>query len=121
MAGYLKEGSGWRLGWNPDAPVFQGLLGGADWAVELTADEFQDFCRLTRQLVETLAAIAPELMAEERIACELETERLWVEMEGDPKSYELRFIVLTGRRVEGAWPPSAAIAVVGAIALATFV
>ncbi|MGB3560047.1 MAG: DUF1818 family protein, partial [Geitlerinemataceae cyanobacterium] len=28
----VQSGSGWRLGWNPDADGFSGLVGSDDWA-----------------------------------------------------------------------------------------
>ncbi|MDB9529117.1 DUF1818 family protein [Oscillatoria sp. CS-180] len=101
---HVKEGDGWRLGYDPDATVFKGLVGGDRWAVEMTQPEFQDFCRLTQQLAKTVQAIAAELMDEERITCEQETDHIWVEVEGLPADYSLRFILLQGRNVEGAWP-----------------
>jgi hypothetical protein len=107
MARHVKEGQGWRLGWNPDATVFQGLVGGDRWAVEMTQAEFADFCRLATQLADTLEAMTSELMDEERIACEQETDQIWVEVEGFPGHFTLRFMVLSGRQVEGAWPPTA--------------
>lgn len=100
---HIKEGMGWRLGWNPDAVVFKGLVGGDCWAVEMTQPEFEDFCRLSLQLAETLLAMSAELMEEERISCEQETDHIWVEAEGFPHQYELRFILLQGRGAEGAW------------------
>lgn len=107
MERQLKTGTGWRLGWNP-AAEFQGLVGGEDWAIELTLAELDDFCRLVTQLAETMTAMAAELMAEERISCEAESELLWLEAEGYPHSYSIRLILQTGRRGEGSW---AAIAV----------
>ncbi|MBE7382406.1 MAG: DUF1818 family protein [Leptolyngbya sp. SIO1E4] len=104
MEGHLKEGQGWRLGWNPDATDFKGLVGGDRWAVEMTAAEFADFCRLSLQLANTLQALSAELMDEERLVCEQETDRIWVEVEGYPHQYSLRFILLTGRNAEGGWP-----------------
>lgn len=103
MTCLLKEGKGWRLGWNPDATVFQGLVGGDYWALELTQAEFEDFCRLALQLTQTLQAMATHLMDEERITCEQETDRIWVEVEGYPHAFSLRFILLTGRKGEGGW------------------
>ncbi len=100
----VKTGDGWRLGWSPGASEFTALVGGDDWAVELTAAEFADFCRLVQQLAASMAEIAPELMDEEAIACELETERLWMEVDGFPEAYRLSFILSQGRRAEGAWP-----------------
>jgi hypothetical protein len=72
--------------------------------VEMTEAEFADFCRLATQLATTLEAMAPELMDAERIACEQETDQIWVEVEGFPTAFTLRFILLSGRQVEGEWP-----------------
>lgn len=102
----VKSGMGWRLGRDPAAP-FPGLVGTEEWAIELTAAELQDFCRLTRQLAETMAAMQSELMAEERISCEAESDLLWMEAEGFPHTFRLRLIVLTGRKAEGEWAEDA--------------
>ena len=107
MQKILKTGEGWRLGWSPDALDYQGLVGAEDWAVELSRLEFEDFCRLFLQLAETMAVMAQELMDEERIACELECDRIWLEVEGFPDAYSLRLIVQTGRRCEGNWNEAA--------------
>jgi hypothetical protein len=107
MSRILKQGEGWRLGWHPDNAPYCGLVGAEDWAIELTAEEFADFCHLLSQLAESVGAIAPELMDEERIACEAESERLWLEVEGVPTAYDLRLIVQSGRRCEGNWSAAA--------------
>ncbi|MEB3225179.1 MAG: DUF1818 family protein [Synechococcus sp.] len=108
MGRSLKKGEGWRVGWDPDVSrPFQGLLGTDDWAVELTAAEFTDFCRLLVQLADTVASIASELMAEERIAIEAESDLVWLEIEGFPDCYSLRILLLTQRNIEGNWPPAA--------------
>lgn len=104
MTKIIKEGPGWRWGYDANAEDFPFLLGAAHWAVELTAAEFADFKRLSRELQRTVTAIAPELMAEEKICCELSSELIWLEVEGYSHSYELRFILQRGRRAEGAWP-----------------
>lgn len=104
----VKEGNGWRLGWDPNAAVFKGLVGGDRWAVEMTHPEFEDFCRLSLQLAETLQVMSAELMDGERIACEQETDHIWMEVEGFPQQYELRFILLQGRGAEGMWPAAIA-------------
>ncbi|AFY40290.1 protein of unknown function DUF1818 [[Leptolyngbya] sp. PCC 7376] len=107
MGRILKKGAGWRLGWNPDPTCpFQGLVGTDDWAVELTAAEFSDFCRLLTQLAETVDAIAPELMEEEKIAIEAESDLIWLEIEGFANSYSLRMLILQNRNAEGNWSAS---------------
>jgi hypothetical protein len=105
---FVKEGEGWRLGWNPQATPYCGLLGGQGWAIELTETEFLTLCRLITEINQTLAAIAAELMAEERITCEAEADCLWLEAEGFPDAYSLRFILAAGRRCEGTWEIEAA-------------
>lgn len=103
---YVKEGQGWRLGWDP-ASQYCGLIAGEGWALELTAEELQDFRRLALQLAQTMAQMAAELMDEERLACEAETAHLWLEAEGFPHAFELRIILFKGRRAEGAWSSAA--------------
>ncbi|WP_026082716.1 DUF1818 family protein [Mastigocladopsis repens] len=107
MERVIKSGLGWRIGWNPAAPEFKGLVGTEDWAIELTEAELNDFCRLLAQLADTMKQIATELMDEEKIACEAESDLLWMEVEGYPHAYSLRFILKTGRCAEGEWKDSA--------------
>ena len=107
MERVVKSGAGWRIGWNPNKPEFKGLLGTDDWAIELTEAELSDFCRLLGQLVETMSHLASELMQEEKIACEAESDLLWLEVEGYAHAYTLRLILNTGRCAEGNWTANA--------------
>ncbi|MGA1621619.1 MAG: DUF1818 family protein [Synechocystis sp.] len=102
----FKQGQGWRLGFDPHRSPYSFLIGGEEWAIELTPAEFDDFHRLTQELRRTVLAIAPELMAEETLHCELDSETLWLEIEGYPHAYELRLILHQGRRAEGQWAAS---------------
>jgi len=43
MERVVKSGAGWRIGWNPNAAEFKGLVGTDDWAIELTETELNDF------------------------------------------------------------------------------
>ena len=103
----VKSGVGWRLGWDHNAREFKALVGGDNWALELTAAEFDDFCRLLNQLASTMSQMATELMDEEKIACEAESDLLWLEVEGYPDAYNLHLILNTGRRGEGTWTAAA--------------
>ncbi len=107
MTQYLKQGEGWRLGWNPEASDFKGLVGTSEWAVELTGAEFDDFCRLMLQLADTMSHMSLELMDGEAITIEAQSDRLWLEARGFPQAYGMSFIVLQGRRAEGAWSATA--------------
>jgi hypothetical protein len=117
MEHLIKIGAGWRIGWKPHAPEFKGLVGTDDWAIELTEAELNDFCRLFAQLADTMKQLATELMAEEKIACEAESDLLWMEVEGYPHAYNLRFILNTGRGVEGEWDSTAVPELLQAIAM----
>ncbi|MFB8797079.1 MAG: DUF1818 family protein [Microcoleus sp.] len=108
MERVIKTGDGWRLGWHPDATEFQGLVGGDGWAIELTEAELNDFCRLLAQLAATMSQMASELMDEEKIAIEAESDLLWVQVEGYPQAYSVQLILSAGRRCEGFWSIAAA-------------
>jgi hypothetical protein len=103
MTRLIKSGAGWRIGWDSSAAAFPGLVGTDDWSLELTLPEFNDFCRLVTQLATTMSQMQAELMDEEAIAIEAESDRLWLEATGYPQGYRLHLILLTGRRAEGFW------------------
>lgn len=104
MTALLREGIGWRLGWDDDREPFKALVGGEYWALELTQAEFEDLRRLAHQLSDTMKAMADKLMPDEQITCEQETPQLWMEADGFHHRYSLRFILLKGRGGEGTWP-----------------
>ena len=108
MESFLKTGIGWRVGWRPRELKYQGLIGADSWAIELTKDEMSDFCRLINKLAGTMREMSTELMDQEKISCEAETDLLWLEAEGFPQSYTLRLIVNRDRRCEGNWQPGSA-------------
>ena len=91
------------MGWHPHDAKYQGLVGAEDWAFELTSEELRDFDRLLRQLVDTMDRMAAELMDEEKISCEAESDLLWMEVAGYSHSYTLRLIINCDRRCEGNW------------------
>ncbi|MEI6381183.1 MAG: DUF1818 family protein [Cyanobacteriota bacterium ELA615] len=100
---FLQKGDGWRLGWNSNASTYKAMLGGQDWAIELNEREFADFCRLFGQLVDTIESLQNELMDEEKINCELESDLIYLLADGYPDSYCLRILLNQGRRAEGNW------------------
>lgn len=99
----IESGDGWRIGWHPHSGKYQGLVGANDWAFELTLAELKDFGRLLYQLVSTMNHMEAELMEQEKISCETESEFMWMEVEGYPGSYSLRLILNRDRRCEGNW------------------
>lgn len=107
MSRCIKTGDGWRVGWNPQDSKYQGLVGTNDWAIELTKAEFADFQRLLNQLVDTMNGMSAELMEEEKISCEAESDLVWLEVTGYPHHYALRLILNCDRRCEGNWTAEA--------------
>jgi hypothetical protein len=107
MARQIKRGNGWQLGIDPDAPTFRGLVGGNGWAIELTEAELADFRHLLLQIIDTVQHIKQELMPEEKFTCEVESDLIYLEAEGEGDRISLHLILLTGRRAEGTWPPEA--------------
>jgi len=103
----IKQGHGWRLGWDPNAPQFAGLVGSDRWSLELTQTELEVFCRLALELANTMATMAAEMMPEERLSCEIDAPEIWLEAEGFPYSYELHLIVQDQRGGEGYWDAEA--------------
>lgn len=99
----LKTGKGWRVGWNPSASIYKGLIGADDWAMELTQSEMHDFIRLLLQINQTIIDIQQHLMEEETIFCEVESELMWLSAEGYPDNYSLRIILSQQRGCEGTW------------------
>lgn len=114
---HIQEGTGWRLGWDPAAPQFPGLVAGEGWAVELTGAELEDFVRLVQQMAATMVSMEAVLMEEERLNLEAQSDRLWVGAEGFPDRYDLAFILHQGRRAEGSWPAPVVPALLRAIDL----
>ena len=121
----MQEGPGWRLLVDPARQPFPVLVGGEGWAAELRAAEALALQRATGRLQGQLEAIADQLMAEEQIAleweCELEPEagQLWLELAGDGRQWQLRFVLTPAggqRAVEGAWSVAASQAIAAALA-----
>jgi hypothetical protein len=104
---YLLNGEGWRLGHSPDAEIFVGLVGAENWAIELNQQEFEDFCRLSMQLTETMVSMQAELSEEESLTCSAQTEDIYLEASGFADNFTIHLQLLNGRRGEGIWTSSA--------------
>jgi Domain of unknown function (DUF1818) len=99
----LLSGKGWRIGWFPRADPFSGLVGGDNWAIELTQPELEEFCSLCLQLVDSAQQAQSELSEQESLTCSAETENICLEMSGYPGDFKLSLQLQTGRRAEGIW------------------
>lgn len=118
----IQEGEGWRWLVDPDRHPFVVLIGGQDWAVELTAEEARGLRQGLVQLVQEHRSLADQLMPEEAISLEMERGPLWMALEGDRAMWQLRFVLTPNsesRAVEGSWQPKASVALVAALVAAT--
>jgi hypothetical protein len=114
----VQEGEGWRWLEDPARHPFAVLIGGQDWAVELTAEEARGLQRGLVQLMQEHRSLADQLMPEEAISLEMERGPLWMALEGDREGWQLRFVLTPAsqsRAVEGSWQPEASAALVAAL------
>ncbi len=100
---YWQTGKGWRLGWDGA----KGLIGADTWAVEVSAEEFADFCRLVTQLSQVMQEMESELADQESVECDLSTNLLYLRATGFPAGYELYLQILGDRPMEGIWSAEA--------------
>lgn len=115
----VQEGEGWRWLVDPARHPFSVLVGGQGWAVELTAEEAWELQQGLVRLVQEHRGLVDQLMGEEAISLELERGPLWMALEGDRASWELRFVLTpasASRAVEGSWGAGASAALVAALA-----
>ncbi len=115
MSRRLLSGLGWRIGWLPNAQAFPGLVGGEDWAIELTAQELEDFSKLSWQLVDIMQQMQSELSEQEKLTCTATTELVELEATGYPNRFSLHLQLQTGRRCEGMWNDTATFDLLAAI------
>lgn len=114
-----REGPGWRLAVDPERVHYPVLIGGDQWAFELTRNEWREFVSLIASLVEQHAELVGQLMAEETIRLELERLPWWGCLEGQRDRWELQVLLqgeaLGERGVEGHWSAPAAQAMAAAV------
>ncbi len=120
----VQEGEGWRLAVDPSRQPFPVLIGGGDWAAELSALEGEALQRGVCRLVAQHRQLADALLAEEAIELEIELELgggcLWIGLEGDREHWCLRFVLsppVGQRGLEGGWSAGASAAIAAALEL----
>jgi hypothetical protein len=116
------QGEGWRLQVDEERAPLPVLIGGRDWAAEFTPGEAVAIAGLAVELEHQLGALTDRLLADEQIT--LESERtyewgsLWMELEGAPESWSLRFVLTPHpslRALEAGWSPKASMAITAAL------
>ena len=107
-----KEGPGWRLAKDPLRKYFPVLIGGEDWAIELTEVEAKSLVELIQELTAQHQQLEDQLMPQEALCLEMERQQWWGCLDGDRESWSLR-LILHGdgecdRGAEMHWPIPAA-------------
>ncbi len=86
--------------------------------MELQADEARSLAEGCCRLADELAELSERLMPEEEVSLEFERGPLWLELEGRPQAWRLRFVLTPGaaaRGVEAGWSEVASQSVVAAL------
>jgi Domain of unknown function (DUF1818) len=113
-----REGPGWRLAWDPGREPYSVLIGGHDWAVELSGAEADALRHAVVDLLDQHAALVDQLMDEESISLELERNPWWLAIDGDRGTWGLQVVLspTPGQRAfEGAWSAPASQAFTAAL------
>ncbi len=114
-----EEGPGWRLARDPSRGKFPYLIGGDNWAIELTESEWQVFVSVVFDLVSQLEDITDQLVPEEAITLEIERQSWWCCLDGSRDYWNLKFVLQDEnnlkRDAEGFWPVPAAQAMTSAL------
>ncbi len=114
-----KEGPGWRVVRNPSRGNFSTLIGGENWAIEITENEWTSLVSFVFDLVDQHSQLKNQLMPEEECSLELERQPWWGCLDGDRSSWSLQLILegdeSLNRGAELFWPSPAAEAFVEAL------
>ncbi len=118
----ISEGEGWRLQLDPKRHPYSALIGGQDWAIELSSHELVEVRRGVLMLLAQRSQLLGVLMPEEELDLELDLSlpamgrdaslagSVFVALSGNVEQWTLRFVLTPGdgsRAAEGAWSASA--------------
>ena len=114
-----NEGSGWRLERDKSRPKFSVLIGGDNWALELSDEEWNALKTVISKLIEQHESCRSSLMPEEAISIEIELSPWWGCIDGNRDEWTLKLILsgddLYSRGLEMFWPIPAAQIMVSAM------
>jgi len=114
-----KEGQGWRIIRDRSRENFSTLIGGGNWAIELTEIEWENLVSAVNELSNQYKDIRPQLMGDEDITLELERCPWLAILKGDKYGWELKLILngsfSSNRGAEIYWPRKVTIQVANAM------
>ena len=113
------EGKGWRLEFKESKKDYPVLIGGENWAVELSKSEWDSLGSVISKLVDQYDYLRDSLMVEEKIFIEIDIAPWWACIDGTKEDWRLKLILsgkgCCGRGVGLCWPEPAAKAIVSAM------
>ena len=114
-----KEGEGWRIIIDPSREIFTTLIGGENWAIELNKSEWEDLVKVVINLSNQYHNIKDQLMGEEDITLELESNPWLAILKGDQNGWNLKLVLDSNdslnRGAEVFWPRNVTFRVVNAM------
>ena len=103
-----KEGPGWRIIRDSSRENFSTLIGGESWAIELNQYEWETLVKVVIDLSDQYKNIKEQLMGEEDITLELESNPWLAILKGDQYGWKLKLILDSNdslnRSAEVSWP-----------------
>tara|TARA_B100001029_G_scaffold53118_1_gene42593 strand:- start:98 stop:478 length:381 start_codon:yes stop_codon:yes gene_type:complete len=114
-----KEGPGWRLIRDSSRDNFSTLIGGESWAIELNQFEWKTLVKVVINLSDQYKNIKDQLMGDEDITLELESDPWLAILKGDKNGWKLKLILDSSdslnRGAEVSWPKNVTTNVVNAM------
>ena len=114
-----KEGPGWRIIRDSSRDNFSTLIGGENWAIELNQSEWENLVIVVTELSDQHKAIKDQLMGDEDITLELESNPWTAILKGDQKGWNLKLILDSSdslnRGAEVYWPRNVTLHLVNAM------
>ena len=103
-----KEGPGWRIIRDSSRDKFSTLIGGESWAIELTQSEWEILVKVVIDLSDQYKDIKDQLMGEEDITLEMDSNPWFAILKGDQYGWNLKLILESSdslnRGAEVSWP-----------------
>ena len=103
-----KEGPGWRIIRDSSREKFSTLIGGESWAIELNQNEWETLVKVVIDLSDQYKDIKDQLMGDEDITLELESNPWLAILKGDQNGWSLKLILDSNyslsRGAEVFWP-----------------
>ena len=103
-----KEGQGWRIIRDSSRDNFSTLIGGESWAIELNQFEWETLVKVVIDLSDQYKDIKDQLMGDEDITLELESNPWVAILKGDQYGWNLSLVLsasgFCNRGAEVYWP-----------------